>query len=151
MSYLSLFILLQTITLVLISLHDWVDIRPFTNIPDLEKYHSVQFRLFSSFMNGLLVLIPLFLTIYFQASMPRWAGLVVAFLYGLLTLGTICAWWIPYIFGSSEKHKQGFIEFKNTHHFLPARNDNVIPNTFHVIMHLFIWSCFGLSVYFLFS
>jgi len=45
--------------------------------------------------------------------------------------------------------KADFAEYENTHHFLPARGDNVVPNTLHVILHLQIWICFILSVYLL--
>ena len=87
---------------------------------------------------------------YLPGPLPHGVLILSALVYGLLTVGTLAAWWIPYIFGSYEKHKQGFIEYKDTHHFLPPRGDNVIPNTMHVIMHMFIWSCFALSLYYLF-
>lgn len=149
MNILTIFIALQIITLLLISLHDWVHLPPLTNIRELEKHHTVRERCITSLINALIVLVPLVLTMWWQPSFPGWARITIISCYGLLTIGTIGAWWIPYIFGSSSRHKAGFVEYQNTHHFLPARGDNVIPNTFHVILHLCIWSCLALALYLL--
>lgn len=147
----AVFISLQIILLCIITLHDWIHVPPFTNIRELEKHHSFWDRFITSAINGSLVLIPLLLTWYYQTHYPRWVLIVISTMYALLTLGTILAWWIPYFFGSSEQHKQGFIEYQNTHHFLPKRGDNVVPNTFHVCMHVLIWTCLLLSISLLFK
>ncbi|MBP9765239.1 hypothetical protein KBD08_02790 [Candidatus Babeliales bacterium] len=100
--------------------------------------------IFFTIINSLCVAIPLYMTLfYFKTKL-----LSIVYFYGGLTVGTIASWWVPYIFGSSAIHKQQFLKFKNTHYFLPTRGDNVRPNTLHVVLHLLVWSCFGLSLYF---
>ena len=148
---LTFFIILQIILAFFLAFHDWLDLPPLTDIKALEKYHTKKERLLSSCINTILVLIPSLMTIQSRGhfSLRGIAFIVISYL--LLTIGTICAWWIPYIFGSSQEHKQGFVEYKNTHTFLPARGDNVVPNTLHIIMHLFIWSCLGIAIYYLLS
>lgn len=146
----TFFIVIQIILLLFMGLHDWIDIPPFTDIQELSKHHSVKERFVSAIINASFVLVALVLTVvYASTTYPLWVAIIIAVVYLLLTIGTICAWWIPYIFGSSQAHKAGFIEYRNTHHFLPARGDNVIPNTLHALLHLLVWASFGSSIYIL--
>ncbi len=147
---LILYAILQTIVVLFLALHDWVHLPPFTDIRALEKHHSKKERLRDSLINTSLVLIPYIGTLSnLPGPLPRWVIIAAVAVYTLMTCGTLFAWWIPYFFGSSEAHKAGFKEYESTHRFLPARGDNVIPNTMHVVMHLFIWSCCILSWYLL--
>lgn len=146
------FITIQCILLLFMAFHDWIDIPPFTNLAALKKAHSLKFRLIGSFVNATLVLIPLIVTfLYLTSPLPLWARLLFVGVYGLITFGTITAWWIPYFGGGYWVHgnKAGFEEYQNTHSFLPPRGDNVVPNTLHVILHIQVWICFGLSLYWL--
>lgn len=146
------FIIIQCILFFFMAFHDWVDIPPFTNLAALKKAHSLKFRLIGSFVNATLVLIPITVTLfYFESPLPLWARLLFVGIYGLITFGTITAWWIPYFGGVYWIHgnKAGFEEYQNTHSFLPPRGDNVVPNTLHVILHIQVWICFGLSLYWL--
>lgn len=146
----AFFIGIQIILLLFMALHDWIDIPPFTDIKELSKHHSVKERFINAVINTSFVLVALVLTVlYAKTTYPLWAAIIIVAVYLLLTIGTLCAWWIPYIFGSSQRHKEGFAEYRNTHHFLPARGDNVIPNTLHVVLHLFVWTSFACSLYIL--
>ncbi len=112
------FIVLQSALFVFITLHDWVEIRPFTDLAALRKAHSFRFRFLGSCINGGLVLIPLVVTLLFASSpMPLWARLLFTAIYGLLTFGTITAWWIPYFGGGYwiQGNQAGFEEYRNTH------------------------------------
>jgi hypothetical protein len=147
-----LFIVIQCILFFFMALHDWIDIPPFTNLTALKKAHSLKFRLLGSFVNATLVLVPLIMTFFYLGSpLPLWARLFFVSIYGLITFGTITAWWIPYFGGGYWIHgnKAGFEEYRDTHSFLPTRGDNVVPNTLHVILHIQVWICFGLSLYWL--
>lgn len=141
-----IFILLQLILFFLMTFHDWVHLPPLTDIAELEKHSSFWGRVLNSVIFALWIIITLVLTVQYAPELPTWVMVVLITFYGLLTLGTLFSWWLPYFFGSSAAHKKAFIEYKNTHHFLPARGDNVVPNTFHVILHLIIWTCFGIAL-----
>ncbi len=141
------FLILQIILLFFITFHDWVHIPPLTDIRKLEKHSSKKERFINSSIFFAIVFIPLLLTLIYRANFPLWILIVIFTFYGSLTMGTIFSWWIPYFFGSSIEHKRGFIEYQNTHRFLPPRGDNIVPNTFHVILHLQIWLCFTISLY----
>lgn len=147
-----LFIAIQCVLFFFMALHDWIDMPPFTNLAALKKAHSLKFRLIGSFINATLVMIPIIVTFFYLGSLlPFWARLFFVSIYGLLTFGTITAWWIPYFGGRYWIHvnKAGFEEYRDTHSFLPAKGDNVVPNTLHVILHIQVWVCFGLSLYWL--
>ena len=149
MDLITTFITLQIILVPFMALHDWVHLPPLTNIHELEKHHTKKDRLITSMIFFFLIFIPLMLTIIYQPNFPLWVLIALVNFYGWLTLGTIASWWIPYFFGSSEKHKLDFAEYTNTHHFLPNIGENVVPNTFHVILHLQIWVCCAISIYLL--
>ncbi len=149
MNLITAFIILQIILLFFMTFHDWVHIPPLINIRELEKYSTKKGRAINSIIFFFLIFIPLMLTVSYKSLLPLWALITILTFYSLLTIGTLLSWWVPYFFGSSEHHKLGFAEYKNTHHFLPARGDNVVPNTFHVILHLQIWVCLGISLYLL--
>jgi hypothetical protein len=149
MNVVSFFIALQIVLLFFMTFHDWIHIPPFIDITELEKHSTKKGRLINSTIFFFIVFIPLMLTWVYRSNLTPWILINICLFYVLLTVGTIFSWWVPYFFGSSEKHKADFAEYKNTHHFLPARADNVIPNTFHVILHLQIWTCFGISLYLL--
>lgn len=131
--------------------HDWIPIPPFNDVSTLKTVDTSSSRLFGSIINGGTVLVPLLITLvyYHKSSFPLFAAIVVFMFYLILTIGTILSWWVPYFFGSSDQHKQEFTKFKNTHHFLPARGDNVIPNTLHIVLHWQVWACLIFSIYFL--
>jgi hypothetical protein len=146
------FLTIQCVLLFFMALHDWADIPPFTNLAALRRAHSVKFRLIGSIVNAGLGLLPLLITWgYLTSLLPLWARILFVVIYGFITFGTITAWWIPYFGGGYWIHgnKAGFEEYRDTHTFLPRRGDNVTPNTLHVVLHLQVWICFALSVYWL--
>ena len=140
---LFVFILLQVILLFFMLFHDWIAIPPFNDVAAIKQADGNWGRLFSSFINGIVVIIPLMMTIkyYHQAYIPHPALKTIIVFYLILTIGTILSWWVPYFWGSSKKHKQHFVKFSNMHRFLSARGDNVIPNTLHIVLHLQVWAC----------
>lgn len=131
--------------------HDWISVPPFNDIETIKVTDSNLYRLLGSIINGVTVLIPLIITstYYRQLYISLSSAATLVIFYFILTLGTILSWWTPYFFGSSQKHKQAFSKFKNTHYFLPRRGDNVVPNTLHIVLHLQVWTCLVISIYLL--
>lgn len=148
---LFLFLITQIILTLFILLHDWIDLPPFTDLKALRKEHSMRLLIISTIINTGTVLCGLLMTILkYPGPYPLWIKVSWIIIYTLLTIGTITAWWIPYFFGSSARYKAGFAEYKNTHTFLPARGNNVVPNTLHIILHVQVWFCCAVSWYMLF-
>jgi len=143
----TIFIILQVLLLVVMALHDWVHLPPLTDIRALEKQNSRRGRIINSTIFFLLVFIPLALTVIYQPYFPRSVHIALCNFYGWMSLGAIISWWIPYFFGGySKSYKAHFAEYKNTHHFLATRGTNIVPNTLHVLMHLLVWTCFGITL-----
>lgn len=145
------FVLLQFVLLLFMIFHDWLPVPPFNDVATIKINDSNFYRCLGSVINGITVLVPLIITLiyYHEPYLPLSASITLVSFYFILTIGTILSWWTPYFFGSSQKHKQALIKFKNTHHFLPTRGDNVIPNTLHVVLHLQVWICLIISIYLL--
>ena len=62
--------------------------------------------------------------------------LVLWISYGLLFVGELTAWWIPYLFHAEPERAVRYqLMFGATHTFLPQRN-GIRVNTLHVILHL---------------
>lgn len=142
----NLLIIYATALFICLALHDLVDLPPLTNLRDLKAHESDMRRYVDSIINGLCGLIPLVLLVLYNPTPPIWAYRTILSIYAILLTGAFCAWWIPYFFGSPKEHRNAFEKFKNTHHFLPARGENVIPNTFHALLHLLMLVCFLLAV-----
>ncbi len=143
------FTILQIVLFLLMTVHDWVHFPPLTNMHALEKSISKVGRLINSIFLGFVIFVPLALTWIYQFRFPWWALIVIVSFYVFLTIGTIVTWWFPYFFGWTTAHKSFFEAHKNTHHFLPKRGSNVMPNTFHVILHVLLWVCCAIAIYIL--
>ena len=49
----------------------------------------------------------------------------------------IVIWYIPYLFGATDKRKQEFLQmYANTRQLLPPRGDNPRPNLLHICFHI---------------
>ena len=66
---------------------------------------------------------------------PGWLGYVLWITYGVLLVGLLRAWWVPYLFGvDAERRARYGVIFKGTHRFLPQRY-GIAPDTLHVSFH----------------
>lgn len=96
------------------------------------KAFTLKERLTESLFNGFWMALPPL------GYLLKWDHLINAspWIYGGLLIGEFLAWWHPYLWGPTDKWKQVYDRvFKDTHHFLPPRNNHPIPNTEHVVLH----------------
>ena len=144
------FMLWQTILWVILAIHDWLPLGRLNDVTALRKQQSLFATLCATVINLGACTWALWLTLpvgKLGVSLP----LDVVLIYLFMTVGTLLAWWKPYFFGSSAEMKQKMQPYVNTHHVLPARGDNIRPNTLHLIVHIFIWVAFMLSLIFTFT
>ena len=92
------------------------------------------------------------LCLFGMASISFWAVPFVGrwFLLGVLLFLFIvqffCHWYYT-IFGASEKKLKGYNDcFKNTIHIIPASETKLIPDLYHMILHLLILLNIGLVI-----
>jgi hypothetical protein len=77
-----------------------------------------------------------FSLLHFRRPYPDWLYDWLVISYGLLFIGQIRAWWIPYLFRPEPERAARYqIMFGKTHSFLPPRN-GMVPNTAHILLHL---------------
>jgi hypothetical protein len=70
------------------------------------------------------------------AAYPGWLWWWLWISYGLLLVGELNAWWLPYLVKPADPERVARYRamFGNTHAFLPERN-GIVPNTLHCILH----------------
>ena len=74
--------------------------------------------------------------VYAGKPYPGWLEEWLLVSYGLLFLGELRAWWLPYFLGTTSARVARYDSmFGYTHAFLPARH-NIRPNTLHIVLHL---------------
>ena len=77
-----------------------------------------------------------FSPLHFRRPYPDWLYDWLVISYGLLFIGQIGAWWIPYLFRPEPERAARYqIMVGKTHYFLPPRN-GMVPNTAHILLHL---------------
>jgi hypothetical protein len=77
-----------------------------------------------------------FSLLHFRRPYPDWLYDWLVISYGLLFIGQIRTWWIPYLFRPKPERAARYqIMFGKTHSFLPPHN-GMVPNTAHILLHL---------------
>ena len=88
------------------------------------------------------------------------AGIILSLLFPMFgmwyLLGVLIFWfavqffchWYYTIFGASEKKLKGYNEcFKNTVHIIPASETRLIPDLYHIVLHILILLNIGLVIH----
>ena len=130
-------VLLQAFQVVFLWIHDWIPLDGLNDVPAVRSQDTrsrlVVVTLIQSvpFTVGLL-----YSLLYFRQRHPHWLRNWLWISYGLLFIGQLRAWWVPYLFRSEPERAARYrIMFGNTHSFLPQRN-GLVPNTAHILLHL---------------
>jgi hypothetical protein len=130
-------LVLQAFQVLFLWIHDWVPLGRLNDIASVRsqdtKSRLVVVTLIQSvpFSIGLL-----YSVLYFRQSYPHWLNNWLWISYGLLLIGQLRAWWMPYLLRAEPERAARYrIMFSNTHHFLPLRN-GLVPNTAHIMLHL---------------
>jgi hypothetical protein len=128
---------LQCFHVLFLALHDWI---PIGTLNDVKAVHAANpgRKLVAA---TLISLIPFAIglaasAIYFDRAYPAWLLWWLWISYGLLFVGELAAWWIPYLFHPEPARAARYqVMFGATHAFLPERN-GIRLNTLHVILHI---------------
>jgi hypothetical protein len=130
-------LVLQAFQVLFLWIHDWVPLGQLNDIASVRSQDTrsrlVVVTLIQSvpFSIGLL-----YSLLYFRQSYPHWLNNWLWISYGLLLIGQLRAWWLPYLFRAEpQRATRDRIMFGNTHSFLPLRN-GLVPNTAHIMLHL---------------
>jgi len=131
-------LVLQTIQVALLWLHDWVPIGRLNDVAAVRAQDSTFRLIFTTLFQSLPFTIGLvFSYLYFirGASYPHWLYSWLWVSYGILFAGELTAWWLPYLTRPAPARAKRYrAMFGNTHSFLPIRN-KIVPNTLHCLLH----------------
>jgi hypothetical protein len=128
---------LQAFQLLLLLTHDWIPLGRFNDIPAVRRENTTAQLLTMTVVNCVPVALRLWGSLrHFGRPYPTWVRVWLWLTYGLLFLGELRAWWLPYLFGTDAARVARYqAMLGRTHAFLPPRN-GIVPNTLHVSLHL---------------
>ncbi len=129
---------LQIFIVLFLALHDWIPLGTLNNLAAVRaanpgaKVLTTTLLSVSPYAFGLAASI-----IYFGRAYPDWLFWWLWISYGLLFLGQLRAWWIPYLVRPDPARAARYEQmFGGTHAFLPEHN-GIRPNTLHILLHAF--------------
>lgn len=129
-------IALQVFQVAFLWVHDWVPLGRLNDVKAVRAIDSRRRLIAVALIQSVPYTLGLIFTLHYARShFPGWLWTWLFVSYGLLFLGQLRAWWIPYLLRPDPERAERYrIMFGNTHAFLPVRN-GVVPNTLHVMLH----------------
>jgi hypothetical protein len=130
-------ITLQSLQFLILLLHDWIPLGPLTDVAAARRMNKPTHLLIGTAVTSVPVGWGLWRSIAnFGHAYPHGLKIGLWLIYGILFIGELQSWWIPYVFGANAAKVQRFQEmFGRTHAFLPVRH-GIVPNTFHFFLHV---------------
>ena len=128
---------LQCFHVLFLALHDWIPLGTLNDVKAVREANPGRKLVSGTFISLIPFTIGLAASaIYLGRTHPEWLFWWLWISYGLLFLGELKAWWIPYLLHSEPDRAARYkVMFRDTHAFLPERN-GIRPNTLHVILHV---------------
>jgi hypothetical protein len=140
-----LFTFVITLQFVVIVLHDLVDIPGWTRGSQVKAIVGRGKLWMATLVNAIFPGVAVALAIRFwNRPRPNLVSDYWVVYCGVTLLSAIAMWYVPYLFGATEKRKREFSQmYANTLQVLPPRDNNPRPNLLHVCFHvLFVINLF---------
>jgi hypothetical protein len=133
---------------VVVVAHDWID------IPGLMYGSRVQAEIgrrklaWATVINSLFPGYAVVLAIrFFHTPKPSYALGYWLIYTGITLAGAIASWWVPYLFGPSQKHRELYEKmYAGTQFVLPERRGDRGPNLLHLCFHALFLGTFILAL-----
>src|ERR1700683_3288034 len=128
---------LQCFHVLFLALHDWIPLGTFNGVRAVRAANPGRKLVAATIIS----LIPFAIglassAVYLGRAYPAWLFWWLWISYGLLFVGELKAWWIPFLFHPEQERAARYqAMFGATHAFLPERN-GIRPNTLHVVLHI---------------
>lgn len=128
---------LQCFHVLFLALHDWIPLGTLNDVTAVRGANPGRKLIAATFISLIPFAIGLAASaVYLNRTYPAWLFWWLWISYGLLFVGELKAWWIPYLFHPEPERAARYqAMFGATHTFLPERN-GIRPNTLHVILHV---------------
>ena len=133
----SALLVLQAFQVAFLWLHDWVPLGRLNDVAAVRRQDSVSRLVIVTLVQS----IPFTLGLvwswrHFGEPFSRWPLPWLWISYGILFVGQLRAWWLPYLLRPEPERAVRYQRmFGRTHAFLPPRH-GIVPNTAHVLLHL---------------
>jgi hypothetical protein len=135
-SLLSTLLALQCFHVLFLSLHDWIPLGALNDVQSARNANPGSKLFVGTLVSATPFVIGLAGSVYFRSGYPLWLFWWLWISYGLLFIGELQAWWIPYFFRPDPAKAARYkTMFGATHAFLPERN-GIRLNTLHIILHV---------------
>jgi hypothetical protein len=130
-------IALQLFQVLFLWLHDWFPLGRLNDVSAVRSQDTTLRLVVVTLIQSVPFTIGLaFSLLYLRQPYPRWLYLWLCISYGIIFVGQLRAWWIPYLLRPEPERAARYqIMFGKTLRFLPVRN-GLAPNTAHVLLHL---------------
>lgn len=130
-------IALQLFQVTFLWLHDWLPLGRLNDVAAVRRADPLRHLIVITLLQSVPWTIGLFLSL--QNFGQPWPRSLLSWLwvtYGMLFLGQLRAWWVPYLIRPEPARAERYRKmFGNTYTFLPRRN-GMVPNTAHVSLHI---------------
>lgn len=128
---------LQAFQVLFLWVHDWIPLGRLNDVAAVQSQDTRRRLVTVTLIQSVPWTIGLcFSLVHFRRPYPEWLYDWLVISYGMLLVGQIRAWWIPYLFRPEPERAARYqIMFGKTHSFLPPRN-GMVPNTAHILLHL---------------
>jgi hypothetical protein len=130
-------IVLQTFQLLFLALHDWIPLGRLNDAAAVRREVPTRNLFIATLIQTCFFAIGLLFSVrYFGRTYPGWLNYWLWISYGILFIGEIEAWWIPYLVRPNPERAARYQRmFGNTHSFLPMRH-GIVPNSAHILLHI---------------
>lgn len=134
---LALLIALQAVQVAILWLHDWLPLPPLNDVSAVRAADSTGRLVIVTLIQSAPYTIGLVFSLVGRpADVPGWLWYWLWISYGMLFIGELRAWWLPYLIRPEPDRAARYAAlFGSTHAFLPVHN-GIRPNTLHVILHV---------------
>ena len=131
------FLALQVFQVLFLWLHDWIPLGGLNDVAAVRSQDTTLRLVLVTFMQSVPFTIGLLSSVlYLGRPYPHWLYMWLWISYGLIFVGQLRAWWVPYLLHAEPERAARYqIMFGKTHRFLPTRN-GLVPNTAHVMLHV---------------
>lgn len=128
---------LQFFQVLFLAVHDWIPLGRLNDVQAVRRADSTPRLAMVTAIQTVPFLVALIASLqHLGRPYPVWLFKLLWISYGILLLGQLRAWWIPYLLHPEPARAARYqVLFGNTHTFLPSRN-GLVPNTAHLLLHL---------------
>jgi hypothetical protein len=128
---------LQGFHVAFLFLHDWVPLGRLNNLEGVRRAVTRAQLVAGTLISGTPFALGLAFSLWFRGGPPAtWLRTWLWVSYGLLFVGELQAWWVPYLLRPEPQRAARYQQmFDGTLAFLPRRH-GIVPNTLHVALHL---------------